>query len=56
VQLLEALSPGLGWKVFRRYPEQFASPDALECWRVLAAFLFTTVGIPPEQVRPGAAA
>ena len=50
-QLLEALSPGLGWKVFRRYPEEFASPDALECWRVLAAFLFTTVGIPPEQVR-----
>ena len=49
LQLLEGLSPGLGWKVFRDYPEQFASPDAVECWRMLAAYLFT-IGIEPEQV------
>lgn len=48
-QLLEGLSPGLGWKVFRDYPEQFASPDAVECWRMLAAYLFT-IGIEPQQV------
>ena len=48
-QLLEGLSPGLGWKVFRDFPEQFASPDAIECWRLLAAYLFT-LGIEPEQV------
>lgn len=47
--MLEALSPGLGWGVFRRYPEQFASPDAVESWRLLAAYLFT-LGIPGEQV------
>ena len=47
--MLEALSPGLGWRVFSRYPEQFGSPEALECWRLLAAFLFTS-GFPAEQV------
>lgn len=54
-QLLEGLSPGLGWKVFRDFPEQFGSPDALECWRLLAAYLFT-LGIEPEQVNGWAGA
>ncbi|PRW56726.1 mTERF domain-containing mitochondrial [Chlorella sorokiniana] len=49
LELLEGLSPGLGWKVFRDYPEQFASPDAVECWRMLAAYLFT-IGIEPDQI------
>ena len=49
-QVLEGLSPGLGWKVFRDFPEQFASPDAVECWRLLAAYLFTQ-GIEPQQAR-----
>lgn len=49
LQLLEALSPGLGWKVFRQFPEEFVSPEAVERWRVAAAYLFT-VGIPPEQI------
>lgn len=48
-QLLEAVSPGLGWRVFSRFPEEFASPEAVERWRLAAAYLFT-VGVPPEQV------
>lgn len=49
MQVLEALAPGLGWRVFCRYPEVFASPDAVECWRLAAAYLFT-LGVAPDQV------
>lgn len=48
--MLEALHPGLGWKVFRRYPEQFASPDAVESWCLVAALLYTEVGLQPDEV------
>lgn len=49
LELLEAVSPGLGWRVFSRFPEEFASPEAVERWRLAAAYLFT-VGVPPEQI------
>lgn len=48
-QLLDALSPGLGWKVFSRYPEEFAHPDAEDYWKIIAALLYTT-GFSPEEV------
>lgn len=48
-QLLDALSPGLGWKVFSRYPEEFAHPDAEDYWKIMAALLYTT-GFSPEEV------
>ncbi|PSC71512.1 mTERF domain-containing mitochondrial [Micractinium conductrix] len=49
LELLEAISPGLGWRVFRRWPEEFGSPEAVERWRLAAAYLFT-VGVPPEEI------
>ncbi|KAI3428244.1 hypothetical protein D9Q98_006624 [Chlorella vulgaris] len=49
LELLEALSPGLGWKVLKACPEEFASPEALERWRLAAAYLHT-IGIPPRQI------
>lgn len=52
LELLESLSPRLGWKVFCRYPEAFASPDAVEAWGLLAALLFAA-DIPAEQVHRG---
>ncbi|KAL4532706.1 hypothetical protein Ndes2526A_g08189 [Nannochloris sp. 'desiccata'] len=48
-QLLDALSPGLAWKVFSRYPEEFAHPDAEDYWKIMAALLYTT-GFSPEEV------
>ena len=48
-QLLEALSPGLGWKVFARYPEDLVQPFATELWAVLAGYLFT-LGFAPDKV------
>jgi hypothetical protein len=48
-QLLDALSPGLAWKVFSRYPEEFAHPDAEDYWKIMAALLYTT-GFAPEEV------
>lgn len=50
-QLLEALCPGLGWQVFRSYPEQFGSPEAAEAWRIAGAMLFTEGGLQPDEVR-----
>lgn len=49
VTMLDALSPGLGWKVFSRYPEEFIHPDAEDYWRIMAACLYTT-GFAPEGV------
>jgi hypothetical protein len=48
-QLLDALSPGLAWKVFSRYPEEFAHPDAEDYWKIMAALLYTT-GFSPDEV------
>jgi mTERF len=48
-QLLDALSPGLAWKVFSRYPEEFAHPDAEDYWKIMAALLYTT-GFSPQEV------
>lgn len=48
-QVLDQLSPGLGWKVFCRYPEEFAHPDALDLWRIMAAILYTT-GFQPQAI------
>jgi hypothetical protein len=49
LELLEALAPGLGWAVFSRYPEEFAHPDAVDYWRIMAAYLYTA-GFEPEAV------
>lgn len=49
VTMLDALNPGLGWKVFSRYPEEFIHPDAEDYWRIMAACLYTT-GFSPEAV------
>ena len=49
MQLLDALSPGLAWKVFSRYPEEFSHPDAEDYWKIMAALLYTT-GFSPSEV------
>lgn len=43
------MCPGLGWKVFSRYPEEFIHPDAPDLWRILAAFLYTS-GFSPARI------
>lgn len=48
-ELLEGLSPGLTLKVFSRYPEEFAHPDAVDYWRIMAALVYTA-GFSPEAV------
>jgi mTERF domain-containing protein len=48
-ELLEALSPGLGWRVFARYPEEFIHPDAADLWRIMAAYLYTA-GYTPARI------
>jgi mTERF domain-containing protein, mitochondrial len=47
--MLEGLSPGLGWKVFSRYPVEFIHPHATEYWAIMAAYLYTT-GFPPARI------
>lgn len=49
LQVLEELSPGLGWRVFARYPEELIHPDAVDYWGILAACLFTT-GFTPAKI------
>ena len=50
-QLLEELRPGLGWRVFAAYPEQFGSAEAAEAWRLAAAMLYTEGGLQPHEAR-----
>eukprot|EP00887_Chlorella_sp_A99_P002043 scaffold18.g2043.t1 len=51
VELLDSLSAGLGWRVFCRYPEEFAHPDAADYWRIAAGCLFAA-GVRPERLGP----
>ena len=39
MQLLDSLSPGLGWRLFVRYPEEFGHPDATDYWCMLSAVM-----------------
>eukprot|EP00890_Picochlorum_soloecismus_P004783 jgi/Picsp_1/5305/NSC_02666-R1_mterf domain-containing protein len=42
LELLDSISPKLGWKVFCRYPEEFVDEDAHELWGIMTAILLTT--------------
>ena len=48
-EFLDSLNPGLGWKVFCRYPEEFAHPDAEDSWKILVDLLYT-IGFEPAEV------
>lgn len=49
LDLLDSISYKLGWKVFYRYPEEFAHEDAYDLWCIMTAILFTT-GFSPESI------
>ena len=48
-EFLDSLNPGLGWKVFCRYPEEFAHPDAEDSWKIMIDLLYT-IGFEPAAV------
>jgi len=49
LELLDSISPKLGWKVFCRYPEEFVDQDSHELWGIMTAILLTT-GFSPESI------
>lgn len=49
IELLDALTDGLGWSVFSRYPAEFGHPDAVDYWRIMAASLYA-IGFSPERI------
>lgn len=49
LELLDSISPKLGWKVFCRYPEEFVDEDAHELWGIMTAILLTT-GFSPDSI------
>lgn len=49
IELLDSLKPGLGWRVFSRYPAEFAHPDAGEYWQIMAASLYA-IDFSPDRI------
>eukprot|EP00889_Picochlorum_renovo_P001623 jgi/Picre1/28653/NNA_004053.t1 len=42
LDFLDSITPGLGWKVFFRYTEEFLNEDAFELWSIMSAILCMT--------------
>ena len=42
LEFLDSITPGLGWKVFFRYTEEFMNQDAFELWSIMSGILCMT--------------